>query len=69
MPGPRMLPLLDSVVHGSPMFRWLHVASSIIGLAYLGLFAVHWWRCAPTIGTVASIRPTVRWGLALALLG
>ncbi len=69
MLGPRMMPWLDSVVHGLQLFRWLHVVSSIIGLACLVWVAVRWWPGAPTIGSIAPIRPAVRWGLALALLG
>ena len=36
MLGPRMVPWLDSVVYGLPLFRWLHLGSSILGLACLG---------------------------------
>ena len=69
MLGPRLLPWLDSVVYGLPLFRWLHLGSSILGLACLVWVAVRWWPGAPTTGTIAPIRPAVRWGLAAALLG
>jgi hypothetical protein len=69
MLGPRMVPWLDSVVYGLPLFRWLHLVSSILGLAFLVWVAVRWWPGAPTTGSFAPIRPAVRWGLAAALLG
>ena len=68
MLGPRMVPWLDSVVYGLPLFRWLHLGSSILGLACLVWVAVRWWPGAPTTGSIAPIRPAVRWGLGLALL-
>jgi hypothetical protein len=67
--GTRMLPWLSTSVGGLALYRWLHVASSVIGLAGLAWFAVRWWRTAPAVGDCAPIPPGLRWGLAVGLLG
>ena len=67
--GQRILPGLGTTVVGLPLPRWLHLASSILGLACLAWVILRWWRRAPLTGAADPIAPAVRWGLALALLG
>jgi hypothetical protein len=67
--GTRMLPWLSTSVGGLALYRWLHVVSSVIGLAGLAWFAVRWWRSAPAAGDCAPIPPGLRWGLAAGLFG
>ena len=65
----RVLPWLDSTFLGLALIRWLHLASSLAGLALLGWFLTSWWRGAPEVGSTDPVRPVARWGLALLLLG
>ncbi len=67
--GPRTLPWLDTTFLGLARYRWLHLASSLAGLAMLGWFVVRWWRRAPAVVDTNPVRPVMRWGLALPLLG
>ena len=67
--GQRHLPWLDTTTLGFTGTRWLHLVSSLAGLAYLAWFLARWWRRAPTIGTADPVRPAVRGGIALLLFG
>lgn len=67
--GPRTLPLLNLALLELPLFRWLHLASSVAGLACITWFVVRWWRRAPVVGTAQPLHPIIRWGLAMMLLG
>ena len=67
--GPRGVPWLTATVSGFTLFRWLHLASSLAGLACLAWFGVRWWRGTPAIWDCAPISPTLRWSLVAGLLG
>ena len=67
--GPRTLPWLSTPVMQLELFRWLQLASSAAGLALIAWFLLRWWRSAPLDGHVEPIRPDVRWGALVVLLG
>lgn len=65
--GRRSLPGMSAAVLGLTVTRWLHLLSSVAGIAYLTWFTLRWWRQAQEVGTWAPIRPAVRWIPVLAL--
>lgn len=67
--GPRNLPWLDSVIFALPLYRWLQIASSVVGLAILARAGMSWWRRTDHDGATAPVHPLLRWGLAFLLAG
>ena len=66
---PRAFPSLSTPVLGLQVTRWLHIVLSVVGLVVLAWFMLRWWRQAPTTGSARPVRPELRWGLAVGLLG
>ncbi len=65
----RSIDALSASVLGLPLYRWLHVALSILGLVLLARFLADWWRRAPLAGPSDPVRPSLRWGVVGLLLG
>lgn len=63
------IPALNTPVMDLPLYRWLHLVSSVVGLALLIWYGARWWVRAPAHGPANPIHPAIRWGVGALLVG